>query len=450
MTTKILVVDRDASVRDHVASHLRKSEIEVHGASSVAEARALLDSHDFSVMISETQLGDESGLSLCVWLKDQRPNLQVLMMTGSDSMEDAVAAMRAGAHDFIARPMELDLIDHAVQRALSHRALTEELRELRRSVPGARDDVGIIGASHAVCELLALIDRVADGDATVLVSGESGTGKELVARALHRRSHRKTGPFVALNCAALPASLLESELFGHEKGAFTDARQARSGLLRDADGGTLFLDEIGEMSTDVQVKLLRALQERQVRPIGGTHEVPFDARIVCATNRDLEAEVEAGRFREDFYYRINVVALHTPPLRNRGNDILLLAEHFIAEIAERTGKDVRGFTQGAAERLLAYDWPGNVRQLQNVVERAMALTRLDHITLDDLPERVLNHKSTDIIVSSDDVSSMLPLAELEKRYVERVLSAVGGNKAQAAKVLGLDRRTLYRKLERWQ
>jgi two-component system response regulator HydG len=402
------------------------------------------------VIISETQLGDESGLSLCVWLKDQRPDLQVLMMTGSDSMEDAVAAMRAGAHDFIAKPMELDLIDHAVQRALSHRALTEELRELRRSVPGARDDVGIIGASHAVCELLALIDRVADGDATVLVSGESGTGKELVARALHRRSHRKTGPFVALNCAALPASLLESELFGHEKGAFTDARQARSGLLREADGGTLFLDEIGEMSTDVQVKLLRALQERQVRPIGGAHEVPFDARIVCATNRDLEAEVEAGRFREDFYYRINVVALHTPPLRTRGNDILLLAEHFIEEVVERTGKDVRGFTQGAAERLLAYDWPGNVRQLQNVVERAMALTRLDHITLDDLPERVVNHKSTDIIVSSDDVSSMLPLAELEKRYVERVLSAVGGNKAQAAKVLGLDRRTLYRKLERWQ
>ena len=222
------------------------------------------------------------------------------------------------------------------------------------------------------------------------------------------------------------------------------------GRFERAHGGTLFLDEIGEMSMDVQVKLLRVLQERQVRPIGGSHEVSFDARIVCATNRDLEAEVEAGRFREDFYYRINVVALHTPPLRARGNDILLLAQHFIVRIAERTGKEVKGLTPSAAERLLAYDWPGNVRQLQNIIERAMALTHHDHITLDDLPERIVSHKSTDLVVSSDDVSTMLTLAELEKRYVERVLTAVGGNKAQAAKVLGLDRRTLYRKLDRWQ
>ncbi len=450
MTTKILIVDRDANVRDLLSSQLRRSAFEVWPAGSMAEAHALLAAHDFSLTISDVSLGDESGLSLCLWLKEQRPEMQVLMMTGSGLADGATAAMRAGAHDFIAKPMDLDLVDHAVRRALLHHALSAEVKQLRLSVPQVREDVGIIGGSHPVRELLALIDRVADGDATVLVSGESGTGKELVARALHKRSQRKNGPFVALNCAALPSTLLESELFGHEKGAFTDARQARPGLLREAHCGTLFLDEIGEMSTDVQVKLLRVLQERRVRPVGGAHEVPFDARIVCATNRDLEAEVEGGNFREDFFYRINVVSLHTPPLRTRGNDVLLLAEHFIARIAARTGKDVKGLTESAAERLLAYDWPGNVRQLQNVVERAMALTRFDHITPADLPERIVNHKSTDLLVSSDDLEAMLTLAELEKRYVERVLTAAGGNKARAAKVLGLDRRTLYRKLDRWQ
>jgi two-component system response regulator HydG len=293
------------------------------------------------------------------------------------------------------------------------------------------------------------LQKAVESDASVLVTGESGTGKELVARALHESGNRRAGPFVVVDCASIPSTVLESELFGHIKGAFTDARADRRGLFVEANGGTLFLDEIGELPLELQAKLLRALQQRRVRPVGSNELIPFDARLVAATNRDLDGEAAEGRFRRDLYYRINVVQLEMPPLRVRGSDILVLAQHFLGQAAKRSGKRVDGFLRTAAEKLLAYDWPGNVRELENCVESAVALAEHDRITVDDLPERLRSHHPTQFVVGSD-ARDLVSLEELEKRYVRRVLAAVGGNKTQAAKILGVERRTLYRKLERFE
>jgi two-component system response regulator HydG len=282
-----------------------------------------------------------------------------------------------------------------------------------------------------------------------LITGESGTGKEVVARAIHKQSRRHKGPFVAVNCAALPDSLLESELFGHARGAFTDARAERKGLLLQADGGTLLLDEIGEMPPGMQAKLLRALEEKTLRPVGGDKEVPFDVRLITATNRDLEAAVEENQFREDLFFRINVVQIDLPPLRARGTDVLLLAQHFVETFADRSDKQVTGIAENAAERLLAYSWPGNVRELRNVVERAVALTCYEKVAVEDLPAKVRDYRSDQVFIGGDDPTELVPLDEIEKRYILHVLKTVGDNKAMAARILGLDRKTLYRKLKQY-
>ena len=295
-----------------------------------------------------------------------------------------------------------------------------------------------------------LIRRVAPTRTNVLVSGESGTGKELVARALHNLSDRAAGPFVAVNCGAIPESLMESELFGHIKGAFTGANAAREGVFVAASGGTLFLDEIGELPTSMQVKLLRALQERRVRPVGGDHELDVDCRVVAATNRDLEAWAEQGRFREDLYFRINVIHAQLPPLRSRGTDILLLAQFFLRRFSAQEAKEVSGIDPVAAQRLCDYEWPGNVRELRNCIERAVALTRYHEISLEDLPERIRAFKRSHVVVASDDPTELVPIEEVERRYIMRVLEAVGGSKTAASKILGLDRKTLYRRLERYK
>jgi len=294
-----------------------------------------------------------------------------------------------------------------------------------------------------------LVDRLSETDATVLITGESGTGKELVARALHQHSRRAAGPFVAINCAAMPEPLLESELFGHVKGAFTDARTPRQGLFLKASGGTLFLDEIGELPIGMQPKLLRALQEKTVRPVGSDREEPYDARILAATNRDIETEVEERRFREDLFYRINVVRIQVSPLRARGNDVLLLAQHFVKRFSTESGKPVVGISTAVAGKLLGYAWPGNVRELSNCIERAVALTRFEELSVDDLPEKIRDYRATDLAVPGVDALELLPMEEVERRYILRVLAQVQGNKTLAAEALGLDRRTLYRKLERY-
>jgi two-component system response regulator HydG len=307
----------------------------------------------------------------------------------------------------------------------------------------------MIGASGPVQKLKELIDRVADADAALLITGESGTGKELVARAIHQRGRSSTGPFVAVNCAAIPEALLESELFGHVKGAFTDARAPRQGLFLKANGGTLFLDEIGDMPLGMQPKLLRALQERTVRPIGGDQEIPYEARIITASNRDLETEVTERRFREDLFYRINVLRIDVPALRVRGSDVLFLAQHFVKQFSQQTSKDVVGLSPPVAEKLMAYSWPGNVRELQNCIERAVAFTRFGELTVDDLPEKIRDYRSSDVSIPGLGPHEVLTMDEVERRYITRVLKQLDGNKTMAADVLGLDRRTLYRKLERW-
>jgi transcriptional regulator with PAS, ATPase and Fis domain len=294
--------------------------------------------------------------------------------------------------------------------------------------------------------VIDLIHRVADSDAIVLIQGESGTGKELVARALHDASRRRDRPFVAINCAAVPAGLLESELFGHVKGAFTDARRTRPGLFVQAAGGTILLDEIGDMPPEMQVKLLRVLQERRVRPVGGEDEVEFDARVIAATNRDLEADVADKRFREDLYYRVNVVQIALPPLRVRPTDVLMLAHLFIQRIAARSGKPVTGVAPDAARLMLEYDWPGNVRELENTLERAIALTRFNELAVVDLPDKIRNYRRAILATATGQPDELIPMAEVERRYFRQVLAAVGGNKTAAARVLGVDRRSVYRVL----
>jgi two-component system response regulator AtoC len=446
MTGRVLVVDDDRDMCEFIAAGLAKRGFAIEWRTSADEAFTLMQSEEFDVVISDLNLRGMSGIELCERIAANRPDIPVVVITAFGSLETAVQAIRAGAYDFITKPFQTDVLRLTLERAIQHRALRQEVTRLRRAVAEAQGFEGLLGTSEPMRRVYDLLDRVAETDATVLITGESGTGKELVARALHGRSRRKQGPFVALNCAAMPEPLLESELFGHAKGAFTDAKAARTGLFLQANGGVLFLDEIGEMPLALQPKLLRALQERKVRPVGADSELPFDARIVAATNRDLETAVEERRFREDLFYRINVITVPLPPLRARGTDVLLLAQQFIDHHASQFGKSVTGLSSGAAERMCSYSWPGNVRELQNCIERAVALTRFAEIVVEDLPDKIRNYRRTHVVVASDDPSELVPLEEIERRYILRALEALGGNRTLTAQVLGLDRKTLYRKL----
>jgi two-component system response regulator HydG len=448
MERRILIIDDDRSMCEVLESELRRREFEVTSVTAPQDALGIFEREDFGLVITDVNMAGMSGVDLCRQLVSRREDMPVIVITAYANMETAIAAIRAGAYDFVTKPFDMDELALTIERALRHRALREEVKRLRKAVDGTQRFDDILGTSPAMLKMCELVTRVADTETTVLITGESGTGKELVAKALHAKSGRRDGPFVAINCAAMPESLLESELFGHVKGAFTDARTARPGLFIKASRGTLFLDEIGEMPAGMQAKLLRALQERTVRPVGGDQEQPFDARIMAATNRDLETEVEERRFREDLFYRINVVRIHVPPLRARGSDILVLAQHFLERYAAQSRRPVVGMTSAAADKLLSYPWPGNVRELQNCIERAVALAQFDQIGVDDLPEKIKDYKTARISVESNDPAELLPMEEVERRYILRVLEAVGGNKTLAAQVLGFDRRTLYRKLDR--
>ncbi|QRK09654.1 sigma-54-dependent Fis family transcriptional regulator [Archangium violaceum] len=449
-TTKgrILVVEDEREMRALLEKGLARRGFVPTVRGSADEAFALLEAEDFDTVLTDLRMPGMDGLALCERIVLNRPDIPVVVVTAFGSLETAVAAIRVGAYDFVTKPVDLDALVLVLGRAVQHRALRDEVRRLRRALGEVSADGGVVGESPALRRVYELIDRMADSDASVLIMGESGTGKEVAARALHARSRRHDGPFVAINCAAMPEQLLESELFGHARGAFTDARTARTGLFVKANGGTLFLDEVGEMPLTLQPKLLRALQERTVRPVGGDTEVPFDARIVAATNRDLELAVEEGRFREDLYYRLNVIGLELPPLRARGNDVLLLAQRFLEHFASRGGKRVVGLSPAAAQRLLAYTWPGNVRELQNCIERAVALTSYEQLTVEDLPERIRDYRAPSSTAQGNDVSELVSLEEMERRYIQRVLETVGGSRTLASRILGVDRKTLYRKLGR--
>ena len=445
----VLFIDDHPDTLDLYDMGMAQRGYQVHTAASGDAALALLTTTAVDAVVTDLQLEGMSGIEVCTRVAHVCPDVPVLFITGHGSMDAAVAAMRAGAYDFITKPVELDALHLALARAVQHRALREEVKRLRRVVAEADVEREAVGESPEMRTLFEMIGRVAAVDASVVVTGETGTGKEVVARLLHRQSARAQGPFVAINCAALPPQLLESELFGHERGAFTDAKVRRTGLFAQGHGGTIFLDEVGTLPVDLQPKLLRALEQRVVRPVGGNAEVAFDARIVAATNEDLESAVEAGRFREDLFFRLNVIHIPIPPLRVRGNDVLLLAQQFIERFATRLGKRVGGLTTAAAEKLLAYAWPGNVRELQNCIERAVALTQYESLTVNDLPEKVRNYESSRLVVDLDHPGEFVAMAEIERRYVLRVLAAMSGNKAEAARVLGFDRKTLYRKLERY-
>jgi two-component system response regulator HydG len=447
---RVLVVDDDREMLDLLRVQLGRRGYEVAATAAGADAFARLASEDFDVVVTDLNMRGMNGIELCQRAVANRPDIPVVVITAFGSLDTAIAAIRAGAYDFLAKPFDADALAIAVDRAVQHRALRAEVTRLRQVVTHARGTDEIVGASAAMSAVFELLARVAQSEATVLITGESGTGKELVARAIHATSRRADGPFVAVNCAALPEALLESELFGHARGAFTDAKASRVGLFAQADGGVLLLDEIGELPLGLQPKLLRALQERRVRPVGSDVESGFDVRVIAATNRDLQSDVEDRKFREDLYYRINVIHVAMPPLRSRGGDVLLLAQRFIRVFAAREGKNVIGLSPPAAERLLAYAWPGNVRELQNCMERAVALARFDELMVEDLPERIRDYRRVPILVDTEDPTEMIPLEEVERRYVLRVLEAVGDNKSLAAQVLGLDRSTLYRKLERYR
>ncbi|HEY5949441.1 MAG TPA: sigma-54 dependent transcriptional regulator [Kofleriaceae bacterium] len=446
MTGAVLIVDDDRDTAEMLRDGLKKRGFDAFAVFSGEECVEHLRSHPVDIVITDVQMPGMSGIELSSYLREHHRDVLVIVVTGQGGLDLAVAAIRVGAYDFITKPVKMDALAISVTRAIDHSNLRRELQRLRSET--ARTEVeGIIGASTAIREMIELIRRVSDSDATVLVAGESGTGKELVARAIHRLSPRRDEPFVAINCAAVPAPLLESELFGHVRGAFTDAKQARPGLFIQARRGTIFLDEIGEMPIEMQVKLLRVLQQRSLRPVGGDEELPFEGRIIAATNKDLETEVEEKRFREDLFYRINVVPITVPPLRARSGDVLLLAQSFLARAANRIRKPVRGISEPAARLLMEYDWPGNVRELENSIERAVALCRLDEITVDDLPMKVQQHHKKQIVISTDVPAELITLDEMERRYVRQVLVAVGGNKTHAARMLGIDRRSLYRRLE---
>jgi two-component system, NtrC family, response regulator HydG len=446
---RVLVVDDDPSMCDVLVSDLGEHGFEVTARTSAASALEALAPGAFDAVVTDLNMPGMDGLELCRGVAGAQPDVPVIVITAFGSIQTAVAAIRGGAYDFVTKPLDVEALALALDRAVQNKTLRDEVKRLRRAVDESRRFGALLGTSPAMRRVYDLLDRIVDSNATVLVTGETGTGKELVARALHERGRRRTGPFVAVNCAALPEALLESELFGHVRGAFTDAHASRKGLFVQAIGGTLFLDEIGEMPLALQAKLLRALQARKVRPVGSNDEVAFDVRLIAATNRDLDSAVEEERFREDLYFRINVIQVEMPSLRMRGGDILLLAQHFVERYAAQAEKRVVGLAPEAAERLLAYVWPGNVRELENCIERAIALARGETIGPEDLPEKVRAFRHSHVLVGSDDPAELPRLEEVERRYILRVMEAVGGNKTLAARVLGVGRKTLYRKLEQY-
>jgi two-component system, NtrC family, response regulator AtoC len=444
---RILIVDDEPEFCRVLETGLKLFGFEIASGGSREEAMRYLSTREFDAVVADINLRGESGLDLCAGVVAEYPEIPVVLVTAFGNLDTAIGAIRAGAYDFITKPFELEVLEITLDRAVDHRRLKLQVQSLQGMLSDAQRFDEMIGASRAMQRLFDLVRRVADSEASVLITGESGTGKEGIARAIHRHGRRQSGPFVAFNCAAVPESLLESEFFGHVRGAFTDARTERTGLFLQANGGTLFLDEIGDLALALQPKLLRAIQERTVRPVGGTVEVPFNARLVAATNHDLEEEVRNGRFREDLFFRVQVVHLEVPPLRMRGNDVLLLAQHFLCLFAPASGKRITGLSSEAARKLLDYPWPGNVRELQNCLERAVALSEHEEIVIADLPDRIRRFHCAGPSTDYGHAVPLVSLEEVERRHILQVLETSSGNKSRAAKILGLDRKTLYRKLE---
>lgn len=446
---KVLVVDDDAVARDLLVEALRKEGYEVEAAAGGAEAIDRGRQQRFDVVLTDLRMGSVDGLDVLREFKQLSPETSVVLLTAFGSMDGAIQAIQQGAYDYLAKPFKKEEIRLVVRRSLEHSRLVRENAKFREELRERQTLSPLVGSSPAMLEVYKLVARVSLGKSTVLLEGESGTGKELVARAIHQNSPRRDQPFVPVNCGALPETLLESELFGHAKGAFTGAVGAKRGLFETAHGGTIFLDEIGDIGSALQVKLLRVLQEQELRRVGGTTAVKVDTRIIAATNRHLPDLVKEGRFREDLFYRLNVVRILLPPLRQRREDIPMLAHHFLQQHAMASERPIRGFLPATLDLLQGYAWPGNVRELENVIERVVSLAHGPLVLPDDLPESVRSGQPRTGDESASGPGGLCTMDEMQKQYLIKVLRETGGNKARAAKILGIDRRTLYRMAERF-
>jgi two-component system, NtrC family, response regulator HydG len=453
MQPRILIVDDDPGHLAMLQTVIKGWGHDAAGAEDGAAALAALKDRPFDLVLTDVRMAGMDGLELLSRIKKYNPAIPVLIMTAYSSVDTAVAALKSGGYDYLTKPLDMDVLKLTLERALDHVRLAAENKNLKSRLDGRFRTEDIIGTSKPMRDVLDLAAMVAPTEATALITGESGTGKELIAKAIHYGSRRKDGPLITVNCAALSETLLESELFGHEKGAFTGADKRREGKFMAADKGTIFLDEIGEIAPSVQAKLLRAIQEREIERLGGDRPLHVDVRIIAATNRDLKKEVAEGRFREDLFYRLNVVAVEMPPLRERREDIPALAQHFLSRYADKNRKLIKGFTPMAMEALIRSPWPGNVRELENAVERAVILAPGDYITERELPAcPELAVGSARVGDGANGVEADLagmPLEDVEKRAILATLDDVGGNKSEAARVLGITRATLHKKLKKY-
>jgi two-component system response regulator HydG len=446
----VLVVDDDEAHRTMLSTLVGGWGYDVTEADDGSTAIQAVKERSYDLILMDVRMVKVSGLEALGQIKSFNPAIPVIIMTAYSSVDSAVEALKQGAHDYLTKPLDFDKLKLTIARAMEHTRLREENRLLKESVGKHFDRRNIIGQSPAMINLLETVAQVAPSEATVLITGESGTGKELIAGAIHYNSARKDGPFVKINCAAITETLLESELFGHEKGAFTGADRRKEGRFYQAHHGSLFLDEVSEMSLTMQVKLLRVLQEREFTRVGGETTIQVDVRVIAATNKDLPELIRQGQFREDLYYRLNVVGLEIPSLRRRPEDVPLLAQHFLEIFADRNHKDIKGFTPRSMDHLIRYDWPGNVRELMNAVERAVVLSRADYLSESDFPIIAgsdLNNATAAVAGSPIDVNGATPLEEVEKATILKTMEATGGNKSEAARRLGITRKTLHKKLK---
>ena len=440
---KVLVVEDEELMRTILRTLLEGEGYHVFTADSAEAALRIFPENDIAVTLTDIKMAGMDGLALLDQIKSMDENAIVIIMTAFSSVDSAIAALRKGAYDYVTKPFVNEDLLQRVRNAVQNRTLFAENRALRRELNRQYNFPEIVGSSEKMQRVFELVAKVADTSTNVLILGESGTGKELIARSLHFNSSRSAKPFLAVNCGALPESLLESELFGHTKGAFTGAVADKKGLFRSAEGGTLFLDEIGEMPMPLQVRLLRALQEHEVTPVGSSTPQKFDARIVAATNRDLEKEVEAGNFREDLFYRLNVIEISLPPLRERSGDIPALIKHFVSKSAGAQNSVAKPVTEDAMSAMRSYAWPGNVREMENCIERAFILSG-DEIDLESLPAKVRSAAGSPTIADSTSLESV------ERRHILETLASTNDDKVAAAKLLGIDLSTLYRKLKRYE
>jgi two-component system, NtrC family, response regulator HydG len=442
-----MIVEDEAPMCELLVSFFSEKGYRVDTSQDGETALSRLEEHDYALVITDIKLPGMSGLELLARIRVDWPDVGVIIMTAFSSISSAVEAMKLGAEDYIGKPFQLDELAITVEKALERRSLRREVRELRAEVRERYNFSNIVGRSKPMQQLFEIIKRVAARrDASALIIGSTGTGKELVARAIHYNSDRRDAPFVPINCSAIPETLLESELFGHQKGAFTGAHETRRGLIEEAQGGTVFLDEINTLSANLQVKLLRVLQERVVRRVGGRENIPIDIRLVSASNQDLEEAVRRGEFRQDLYYRLNVVPVRLPDLKDRREDIPLLVHHFLQKFAQQHGEPMRRFSNEAMRILMTHIWPGNVRELENAVEHALTMGSGDVLTPEDLPASV-TAPERDIV--DEAVLDNATLAEVERRYILRILEKMDGHQIRTSEVLGIDRRTLYRRLRQY-